>query len=42
MCMKFRTFWNLEYPDLIMSEIIHFKRVGYLNVLDVLLQNTIR
>ena len=41
--------WNLEhfekkdeYPDLIMSEIIHFKRVGYLNVLDVLLQNTIR
>ena len=31
--------WNLEhfekkdeYPDLIISEIIHFKRVGYLNI----------
>ena len=41
--------WNLEhfqkkdeYPSLIISEIIDAKRRGYLNVLKVLLQNTIR
>ena len=40
--------WNLEhfqkedeYPSLIISEIIYAKRRGYLNVWEVLLQNTI-
>ena len=40
--------WNLEnfpkkdeYPSLIISEIIDTKKRGYLNVLKVLLQNTI-
>ena len=31
-----------EYPSLIISELIDAKRRGYLNVLKVLLQNTIR
>ena len=46
-------FWNVheiwsifkkkdEYPSLIISEIIDAERRGYLNVLKVLLQNTIR
>ena len=41
--------WNLEnfpkkdeYPSLIISEIIDTEKRGYLNVLKVLLQNTIR
>ena len=41
--------WNLEhvqkrdeYPSLIISEIIDAERRGYLNVLNVLFQNTIR
>ena len=41
--------WNLEhfqkkdeYPTLIISEIIDAERRGYLNVWNVLLQNTIR
>ena len=41
--------WNLEnfpkkdeYPSLIISEIIAAEKRGYLNVLKVLLQNTIR
>ena len=41
--------WNLEhfqkndeYPSLIISEIIDAERRGYLNVWNVLLQNTIR
>ena len=41
--------WNVEhfqkkdeYPNLIISEIIDAERRGYLNVLKVLLQNTIR
>ena len=41
--------WNLdyfpkkdEYPSLIISEIIDAEKHGYLNVLKVLLQNTIR
>ena len=31
-----------EYPSLIISEFIDAERRGYLNVLTVLLQNTIR
>ena len=43
MCMKFRAFSKKdEYPSLIISEIIDAERRGYLNVLKVLLQNTIR
>ena len=43
MCMKFRAFSKkVEYPSLIISEIIDAERRGYLNVLKVLLQNTIR
>ena len=44
MCMKFRIFWKKkdEYPSLVISKIIDSKRGGYLNVLKVLLQNTIR
>ena len=41
--------WNLEnfakkdeYPSLIISEIIDTEKRGYLNVLKVLVQNTIR
>ena len=33
MCMQFRTFEKKdEYPSLIISEIMDFQRVGYLNV----------
>ena len=33
MRIKFRKFWKKhEYPSLIISEIIHFERGGYLNV----------
>ena len=44
MCMKFRAFSKKknEYPSLIISEIIDAERRGYLNVLKVFLQNTIR
>ena len=44
MCMKFGAFSKKkhEYPSLIISEIIHAERRGYLNVWKVLLQNTIR
>ena len=33
MCMKFRAFFKKnEYPSLIISEIIHAEKHGYLNV----------
>ena len=42
MCTKFREVSKKnEYPSLIISEIIHAENRGYLNVLKVLLQNTI-
>ena len=32
-CMQFRTFWKKnEYPSLIISEIMDYEKVGYLNV----------
>ena len=41
--MKFRAFSKKDgYPSLIFSEIIDAERRGYLNVLKVLLENTIR
>ena len=43
MCMKLENFPKKdEYPSLIISEIIDTEKRGYLNVLKVLLQNTIR
>ena len=41
--MKFRALSKKsEYPSLIISEIVHAETRGYLNVWNVLLQNTIR
>ena len=43
MRMKFRVLSKKnEYPSLIFSRIIDAERRGYLNVYEVLLQNTIR
>ena len=43
MCMKFRAFSKKnEFSSLIISEIIDAEKRGYLNVLKVLLQNTIK
>ena len=43
MCMKFKELSKKdEYPSLSISEIIAAEKRGYLNVLKVLLHNTIR